>query len=321
MSCSCNSGTQGKTLLPMAPTGCCCSPKPGPSSQTSGQTTQAPAAKVNRLHYFGVGAAALVLWLAVYFRIDVFAAWFSFDVLALGKDTPLGAAVEFFLYDTAKILLLLVIMVYGIAWLRAGMNTERVRDYLAGRGRGIGYFLGAGFGAITPFCSCSSIPLFLGFTMARIPVGITMAFLITSPLINEIAVVLLWALLGWKFTAIYVLVGMAAGILGGIIMDALHAERWLQPFLLDALKATMASRLPVGRACSGPPALRSAIFSRGRKLRAFAAGCGNGSSWALPWAQPCTAMCRNSGSAKIWGQGNGGLCPWPLRWAFPSTPM
>ena len=116
------------------------------------------------------------------------------------------------------------------------MHVERVRDYLAGKGRGIGYFLGAGFGAITPFCSCSSIPLFLGFTTARIPLGITMSFLITSPLINEIAVVLLWGLLGWKFTIIYVVVGMFAGIVGGIIMDALRAERWLQPFLLDAMK-------------------------------------------------------------------------------------
>lgn len=225
MSCSCNSGTTGKTLLPMAPTGCCCSRPSAP---------QALATPVNRLRYFGIGAVALALWLAVYSQIEAFASWFCLDLLALGK-TRFGAAVEFFLYDTAKILLLLVIMVYAIAWLRAGMNTERVRDYLAGKGRGIGYLLGSGFGAITPFCSCSSIPLFLSFTMARIPVGITMAFLITSPIINEVAVVLLWGLLGWKFTTIYVLVGMTAGILGGIIMDVIHAGRWLQPFLLDAL--------------------------------------------------------------------------------------
>ncbi|EPB7242112.1 permease, partial [Pseudomonas aeruginosa] len=95
--------------------------------------------------------------------------------------------------------------------------------------------LGASFGAATPFCSCSSIPLFLGFTTARIPIGITMSFLITSPLINEIAVVLLWGLLGWKFTLIYLAVGMGAGILGGFLMDSLKAERWLQPFVIDAM--------------------------------------------------------------------------------------
>ena len=126
-------------------------------------------------------------------------------------------------------------MVYCIGWLRAGLHVERVRDYLSGKGRGIGYLLGATFGAITPFCSCSSIPLFLGFTMARIPLGITMAFLITSPLINEIAVVLLWGLLGWKFTVVYVVVGMAAGMLGGWLLDLLRAERWLQPFLRGML--------------------------------------------------------------------------------------
>ncbi|MCW3542606.1 permease, partial [Burkholderia cenocepacia] len=133
------------------------------------------------------------------------------------------------------ILLLLTMLIYVIAWLRASMNTERVRDYLVGKRRGLGYLLGASFGAATPFCSCSSIPLFLGFTTARIPIGITMSFLITSPLINEIAVVLLWGLLGWKFTLIYLAVGMGAGILGGFLMDSLKAERWLQPFVIDAM--------------------------------------------------------------------------------------
>lgn len=179
---------------------------------------------------------ALALWWALYSVIVPLSQWLTYEVFSLGRGTPMGDSVEFFFYDTAKILLLLVLMVYVIGWLRAGMHVEKVRDYLAGKGRGIGYVLGAGFGAITPFCSCSSIPLFLGFTTARIPVGITMSFLITSPLINEIAVVLLWGLLGWKFTAIYVVVGVVAGVVGGIIMDAIHAERWLQPFLQDAMK-------------------------------------------------------------------------------------
>ena len=151
------------------------------------------------------------------------------------RAPPLGR-LEFFLYDTPKILLLLVLMVYIIGWLRAGIDTDRVREYLKGKGRGIGYVLGAVFGAVTPFCSCSSVPLFIGFTTARIPLGITMAFLITSPIINEVAVVLLWGLLGWKLTLLYVASGLAAGILGGMLMDALHAERWLQPYLLEEMK-------------------------------------------------------------------------------------
>ena len=212
-----------------------------PSVQCACQKSEAPQSpsipsQVNKTRYFGIGIAALVLWSAVYSVIVPLSQWLTYDLFSIDKGTPLGDSVEFFFYDTAKILLLLVLMVYVIGWLRAAMHVERVRDYLAGKGRGIGYFLGAGFGAITPFCSCSSIPLFLGFTTARIPLGITMSFLITSPLINEIAVVLLWGLLGWKFTIIYVVVGMFAGIVGGIIMDALRAERWLQPFLLDATK-------------------------------------------------------------------------------------
>ena len=152
----------------------------------------------------------------------------------------MGASVEFFLYDSVKILLLLVAMIYAIGWVRASMNVDRVREYLLNKHRGIGYFLGSGFGAITPFCSCSSIPLFLGFTNARIPIGITMAFLITSPLINEIAVVLLWGLLGWKLTVIYVVTGMLAGVLGGWFMDSIRAERWLQPFILETI-----ARVPI----------------------------------------------------------------------------
>ncbi len=188
------------------------------------------------IRYFVTVILALLLWFALYSVIEPTAQKITFDLLSLKKGSPAGDAVEFFLYDTAKILLLLVLMIYVISWLRAGLRVERVRDYLSRRGRVIGYFLGAGFGAITPFCSCSSIPLFLGFTMARIPVGITMAFLITSPLINEVAVVLLWGLLGWKFLTAYVAVGLFAGVAGGMFMDAIHAERWLQPFVTDALR-------------------------------------------------------------------------------------
>jgi uncharacterized membrane protein YraQ (UPF0718 family) len=179
----------------------------------------------------GIGA----LWWLAYSYILPISHWLTFELFGLAPDSHLGASLEFFIYDTIKILLLLVALIYGIAWIRASMNVEKVRDYLAGKRRGLGYFFGALFGTVTPFCSCSSVPLFLGFTMARIPIGITMAFLITSPLINEIAVVLLWGLLGWKFTVIYVVVGMSAGIIGGFFMDSIKASRWLQPFILETM--------------------------------------------------------------------------------------
>ncbi|BBW91383.1 MULTISPECIES: permease [Alteromonadales] len=164
------------------------------------------------------------------------ATWLVVDVFGLSKATKLGDALHFFIEDTTKIFFLLLVMIYVIALIRASINVERVRDYLADKHKGVGYILGSSFGAITPFCSCSSIPVFLGFTSAGIPVGITMSFLITSPLINEVAVLLLLSLLGWKFTLLYVVVGMSVGILGGIFLDAIRAERWLQSFAAKALE-------------------------------------------------------------------------------------
>ncbi|CAA0109557.1 Putative two-component membrane permease complex subunit SMU_747c [BD1-7 clade bacterium] len=165
------------------------------------------------------------------------ASWLIYQVLGLDPADRLASALHFFIEDTTKIFVLLIVMIYAISWLRASLDIERVRDYLAGRHRGVGYMLGAGFGAITPFCSCSSIPVFLGFSSAGIPVGITMAFLLTSPLINEVAILLLLSLLGWKFTIAYVGIGLAVGMAGGIFLDRIHAERWLQSFAADALAA------------------------------------------------------------------------------------
>lgn len=164
------------------------------------------------------------------------ASWLTFGVMSLDPNTKLADAVHFFIEDTTKIFALLLLMIYAIALVRASLNVERVRDYLAGKNRFVGYFMGSGFGAVTPFCSCSSIPVFLGFTSAGIPVGITMAFLITSPLINEVAILLLVSLLGWKFTLIYVLVGMSVGMLAGAFLDTIHAERWLQSFAAKAFE-------------------------------------------------------------------------------------
>lgn len=210
--------------------GCCCS-SPSPFPPAAGGD-----AKGWNLRYVVIIAVLAALWWLAYSHLLPASRWLVFGLLEMAPDSHLALSLEFFIYDTTKILLLLVALIYGIAWIRATLNVEQVRDYLAGKRRGLGYFLGAAFGAITPFCSCSSIPLFLGFTTARIPIGITMSFLITSPLINELAVVLLWGLLGWKFTVLYVLVGMAAGVIGGFVMDSLKAGRWLQPFILEAME-------------------------------------------------------------------------------------
>ncbi len=202
--------------------------------------------------YFLTIAVLGMIWFVAYTYNLSFAHYFTFNLLGFAEKNSIGAAIEFFIYDTIKILMLLVLLIYVLAWLRATLNTEKVRDYLAGRKKAIGYGLGSVFGAVTPFCSCSSIPLFLGFTTARIPIGITMSFLITSPLINEIAVVLLWGLLGWKFTIIYVAVGLLAGIIGGFLMDGLKAERWLQPFIAETMKNMPANQVSFNENAPAP---------------------------------------------------------------------
>lgn len=160
--------------------------------------------------------------------------WLAYSVMGLEPDTSLGLGIHFFIEDTSKILVLLFVLIYLISFLRAALSAEKVRDYLQGKNRGVGYGLGAMFGAITPFCSCSSIPLFMGFVSARIPIGITVAFLVTSPLINEVVVIMLGSILGIKFTVMYIVIGMALGIFAGLILDVFKAHRWLQPFLAKA---------------------------------------------------------------------------------------
>ena len=120
--------------------------------------------------------------------------------------------------------------------LRANLNTQKVRDYLQNKKKIFGYFLGSLFGAITPFCSCSSVPLFIGFTTARIPIGITMSFLITSPILNQVAVVLMFGILGINFTLTYIAIALMCGVIGGFFFDAIKAQRFLQPFILNAMQ-------------------------------------------------------------------------------------
>ena len=235
---------------------CCC-------KNTPVQAPKKPEAGGWNLRYGAVITTLGALWWLTYSVIQPAAHWLAVGLMGFAPGSPVAESVEFFFYDTAKILLLLVALIYAIAWARAGLNVERVRDYLSGKAKGVGYFLGSAFGAVTPFCSCSSIPLFLGFTTASIPLGITMSFLITSPLINELAVVLLWGLLGWKITVAYVVVGMTAGIIGGCLMDAIKAERWLHPFILEAM-ASMPAQTEEASGTGTDPACPSRITLRQR---------------------------------------------------------
>lgn len=146
----------------------------------------------------------------------------------MSADTALGSATHFFIYDTIKIFILLITIIFVVSFLRTYFNTEKVRVYLQGKSEFSGNILAALFGIITPFCSCSAIPLFLGFMQARIPIGITFSFLISSPLNNEIAIALLFGLFGWKVTAIYIGFGLLVAILGGYFIGKIkNVEKYV----------------------------------------------------------------------------------------------
>ena len=149
------------------------------------------------------------------------------DVFGMDKASQAGGTIHFFIYDTLKIYMLLVLIIFAVSFLRTYFNTDKVRVYLQGKSEFTGNILAALFGIITPFCSCSAIPLFLGFMQARIPLGITFSFLISSPMNNEIAIALLFGLFGWKVTALYIGFGLLVAIIGGFIVGKLGMEKYV----------------------------------------------------------------------------------------------
>lgn len=155
----------------------------------------------------------------------------SFDLLGLAPESPAGKALHFFIEDVTKIFFLLFVIIFIIGFFRSMLSPERVRKIVAGRSRAVSYPMAVGLGAVTPFCSCSSVPLFIGFLEAGIPLGVTMAFLIASPMINEVAVIVLAAALGWKLAALYVAAGLAVGIAGGLLIEVLKLEKWVEGYV------------------------------------------------------------------------------------------
>ncbi|MBI4845149.1 MAG: permease [Candidatus Omnitrophica bacterium] len=155
-----------------------------------------------------------------------FSDWFVYDILGLSPESHLGAALNFFVYDCLKILLLLYAMIFAIGVLRTFLPQNKIKKWMGKRGI-TGNFFASIFGAVTPFCSCSSIPIFLSFLEAGIPLGVTFSFLITSPLINEYLVVLMLGFFGWKITVLYVFSGLASGVVSGVILGQMNLEKYL----------------------------------------------------------------------------------------------
>ncbi|HEY9148083.1 MAG TPA: permease [Gammaproteobacteria bacterium] len=162
---------------------------------------------------------------------DALATLIVFDWMGLDPASHAGAALHFFIMDTVKIFVMLVTVIYIMGLLRAMLSPEKVRDYVRGKPRWMARGTAVGLGAVTPFCSCSSVPLFIGFVEAGIPLGVTFSFLIASPMINEVAVVILVGILGWELTLMYVAAGLTVAWFGGVIMERFRPERWVEDYV------------------------------------------------------------------------------------------
>ena len=191
----------------------------------------------HHLPFWPLVALAVITWLVAWFMAWPLSQWVAFELLGLEHGSPLGEAVAFFAYDVPKVLLLLLGVVTIVSFLRSYVPPDRVRAALAGRGVVAGTVAAASFGVVTPFCSCSAVPLFIGFLQAGIPVGVTLAFLVSSPLVNEVALVLLWGLFGWQIALIYMVAGLSLATISGLILGRLPMERWLEPWVLEARDA------------------------------------------------------------------------------------
>ncbi|MEZ5117380.1 MAG: permease [Candidatus Nanopelagicales bacterium] len=178
-------------------------------------------------------AAAGLVWVALYRLNEPFWDWLLVDRIGLDPASGLGSALLFFFADTVKIVLLLVAIIFVVTVLRSYMSLERTRALLGGKREGLGNVLAAALGVVTPFCSCSAVPAFIGFVAAGVPLGVTMSFLIASPLVNEIAIGLLFGMFGLGPTLLYVAAGMTVAIVAGWVIGRLRLERWVEPFVFE----------------------------------------------------------------------------------------
>jgi len=162
--------------------------------------------------------------------IKLFADWVTYNLFSITPETLLADAVNFFIYDTIKIFLLLVVIIFIVSFIRSFLPKEKIKNILSRRGKYTGNILASLFGIITPFCTCSAIPLFLGFLEAGVPLGVTFSFLVASPMINEIALVMLFGMFGWKIAFLYIISGLVIAILSGVIIGKLKVENLVYGF-------------------------------------------------------------------------------------------
>jgi uncharacterized membrane protein YraQ (UPF0718 family) len=207
---------------------CCTDPgqSPPPSQGQSSGTARQLA-----LHVL-----VLAAWVTAYALVQPLSRWLVFDLAGLAPGSHLGESVAFFLYDTPKVLLLLTLIVFLVGIVRSFFTAERTRAILAGKSESVGNVLAALLGVVTPFCSCSAVPLFIGFVEVGIPLGVTLSFLISAPMVNEVALVLLFGLFGWKVAALYLGTGLTIAVASGWVLGRMKLERHVEAWVRDSMK-------------------------------------------------------------------------------------
>ena len=173
----------------------------------------------------------IYLWWLIYKKLPAVASCITYSLFKIERGSHLGESVQFFFYDTPKVMMLLLIVVFGVGIIRSFFTPEKTRAILSGKSEFAGNILAALLGVVTPFCSCSAIPLFIGFVTAGVPLGVTFSFLISAPMVNEIALGLLYGLLGWKVAAIYMGTGLSIAILAGWSIGRLHLENHIEDWV------------------------------------------------------------------------------------------
>lgn len=184
-----------------------------------------------RLDTAGKLVPAALLWTGTLWALRPFWDALVWGALRLSPEAKWAEALHFFLYDTTKILLLLVGIVYLVALVRSYFSVERTQALLGRRRPGMGNLMASALGVVTPFCSCSAVPAFIGFVAAGVPLGVTLSFLIASPMVNEVALALLFSLFGWKVALLYLAAGLSLATLAGWVLGRLGLERWVEPFV------------------------------------------------------------------------------------------
>ncbi len=183
--------------------------------------------------YLPWGIAGLAIWWLVYRSLAPVAAWLTYSLLGMTPGSHLAVAVEFFVFESPKVLMLLTLIVFGVGIIRSFFTPERTRRILSGKSEFAGNVLAALLGIVTPFCSCSAVPLFIGFVTTGVPLGVTFSFLVSSPMVNEVALVLLFGLFGWKVAAIYMGMGLVIAIVSGWIMGRLRMEKHVEDWVYE----------------------------------------------------------------------------------------